>query len=339
MGQAMSVVNHVRRPTVVRTPNGENLSQPILKDGKFGNPWHTWEKVTFTNVFKFLLLEKDNSNIPSSEEKLDDLLPIVKPNFDAVEHFVNKNDANSNIPRPVTMAVTWLGHATVLVQMDGVTFITDPIFSERASPVSFAGPKRYRSSPCTISDLPSDLDAVVISHNHYDHLDVSSVESLNNRYGSKLKWFVPLGLTSWFQSLGVENVSQMSWWEEDTLHENKSSVTFAFTPTQHWGKRGLSDENESLWGGWAVIGPKHRFYFPGDTGYCPAFKEVGQVYGPFDAAAIPIGAYEPRHFMRPQHVNPGDAVKLHSDVKSKFSVGIHWGTFKLANEVCYYLSC
>lgn len=331
MGQSAPVGNYIRRSTVLRTVNSENLSHPLQEDGKFGNPWKTWNKIKFTSVLKFILFEKDNSKIPSSSDELDRVLPVVKPAFEALKRAKDDN-SNSN---PSRMAVTWIGHASVLVQMDGVTFITDPIFSERASPVSFLGPKRYRPVPCTIHDLPSDLDAVVISHSHYDHLDVDTVKGLNQRFGSKLKWFVPLGLTSWFQSFGIENVSQMSWWEEDTLDDQKGSVTFAFTPNQHWSKRTATDDFHTLWGGWAVIGPKHRFYFAGDSGYCPAFKEVGEVYGPFDAAAIPIGAYEPRNFMKGQHVNPDDAVQVHVDVRSKFTLGIHWGTFKLANEVCF----
>lgn len=139
-------------------------------------------------------------------------------------------------------------------------------------------------------------------------------------------------LSSWFEAAGCENVVELDWWEENCVPE-KGHVSFVFTPAQHWSKRTLNDDNKSLWGGWAVIGPKHKFYYSGDTGYCPVFRDIGRNYGPFDACAIPIGAYEPRWFMRAQHVNPEEAVKIHQDVKSKFTIAIHWGTFALANEV------
>jgi len=175
---------------------------------------------------------------------------------------------------------------------------------------------------------------VVISHNHYDHLDADSVKSLNTRFGDKLRWYVPLGLAKWMKDEGVKNVVELNWWES-SCNLSQSDVSFVFTPAQHWCKRTLRDDNQVLWGSWSIIGPKHRFFFTGDSGYCDAFKQIGNVYGPFDLAAIPIGAYEPRWFMKPQHVDPEEAVKIHNDIKSKSSVAIHWGTFALAHE--YYL--
>ena len=265
-------------------------------------------------------MSKDKSNIPSKEQ-LDIVLPIVKPRFDG-------------IPPIDAVRVTWLGHATVLFQMDGITVLTDPIFSDRASPSQVVGPKRYREMPCTIHDLPSHLDAVVISHNHYDHLDMNSVTLLNARYGKDLRWFIPLGLATWFDTAGCENVVELDWWEENCVPE-KSDVSFVFTPAQHWSKRTLNDDNKSLWGSWSIIGPRHRFFFSGDTGYCNVFKEIGRMYGPFSAAAIPIGAFEPRWFMKYQHVNPEEAVLIHKDLRCQFSFAIHWGTFALANEVIF----
>lgn len=274
-----------------------------------------------------------------SNQILDETLPIVKPDFDAIHNLIKDPSVRKD---HLPLAITWIGHATVVVQMDGVTFITDPIFSDRASPVSFFGPKRYRDPACSVQELPPDLDAVIISHSHYDHLDLDSVTSLNERFGGNLRWFVPLGLSQLLTSVGCQNVTEMDWWEESIVAKERkepgmgrTEVTFAFTPTQHWSKRSPSDDNKSLWGSWAVIGPRHRFYFAGDTGYCPVFKEIGRVYGPFTAAAIPIGAYEPRWFMAPAHVDPEDAVNIHTDIGSRFSLGIHWGTFKLSDE--YYL--
>lgn len=195
--------------------------------------------------------------------------------------------------REAGLRVTWLGHATVMVEMDELVFLTDPIFSSRASPLQHMGPKRFRHPPCTISELPP-IDAVLISHNHYDHLDYNSVVALNERFGNELRWFVPLGLLDWMQKCGCENVIELDWWEENCV-PGHDKVTFVFTPSQHWCKRTLMDDNKVLWGSWSVLGPWNRFFFAGDTGYCPAFEEIGKRFGPFDLAAIPIGAYEPRY--------------------------------------------
>ncbi|XP_062928911.1 N-acyl-phosphatidylethanolamine-hydrolyzing phospholipase D isoform X2 [Mobula hypostoma] len=254
------------------------------KDGRFINPWPTWSAPAFSNVLKFVVMEKDHTNIPSSKEELDEGLPIKEPFFVKNPELVG--DVGSGI------RVTWLGHASLLVEMEGVTFLTDPIFSQRASPVQFFGPKRFRNPPCTVAQLPK-IDAVVISHNHYDHLDYNTVLSLNERFGSDLRWFVPLGLLGWMQKCGCENVIELDWWEENCI-PGHDEVTFVFTPVQHWSKRTVTDDNKALWGSWCVLGPWNRFFFAGDTGYCVAFEQIGKRYGPFDLAAIPIGAYEPR---------------------------------------------
>ncbi|XP_050413923.1 N-acyl-phosphatidylethanolamine-hydrolyzing phospholipase D isoform X1 [Patella vulgata] len=299
-------------------PQTDELTRPLFKDGCFYNPWKTWRDPKLTNLFKFIVTEKDNSNIPG-EKELDIHLPIIQPDL-------------TEFDRPVLTGVKtmWIGHASVLVKFDDITVLTDPVFSERCSIVSFAGPKRYRRVPCQIKDLPK-IDAVVISHNHYDHLDLSSVKELNQKFGKDLRWYVPQGMKKWMSDSGCENVEEMTWWEEQQF-PGKPDVKFVSTPAQHWSKRGVTDTNKALWGGWAVIGPKHSFYFAGDTGYCEGFKEIGEKYGPFTLAAIPIGAYEPRWFMCPQHVDPVEAVDIHLDIKAEHSLGIHWGTFKLTYE-------
>jgi len=210
------------------------------------------------------------------------------------------------------------------VQMEGFNILTDPIWSERASMVQFMGPKRIRPTPCKLSDLPK-IDAVVISHNHYDHLDHYTVKTL----GDTPRWFVPKGLKAWFTSCGVENVQELNWWEESSFSDQ---LRFVCTPCQHWSKRTAFDDFQALWSSWAIVGSSKKFFFTGDTGYCDAFSTIGQEFGPFDLAAIPIGAYEPRWFMKPQHVNPEEAVQIHIDLKSKKSVGMHWGTFILTDE-------
>jgi L-ascorbate metabolism protein UlaG (beta-lactamase superfamily) len=224
-------------------------------------------------------------------------------------------------------AVTWIGHATLLLRLGEVTVLTDPQFSERASPFSFVGPKRRVPPALPIAELPH-VDAVIISHNHYDHLDEASVKALNRQPGGPPRFFVPLGMKAWFAERDITNVVELDWWKKS----EHMGLTFNFTPTQHFTRRGLFNTNEVLWGGWVVEYPTFRFYFAGDTGYSPDFREIGRRHGPIDLAAIPIGAYEPRWFMGAMHVNPEEAVKIHQDVGARYSVAMHWGTFQLTDE-------
>lgn len=224
--------------------------------------------------------------------------------------------------------------------------MTDPIWSECCSPFPPFGPKRYRPTPCSLDELPK-IDIVLLSHTHYDHMDYPTIKYLGNGkvlipiFFSNLKtllqietkWFVPLGLKEWFISCGITNCEELDWWEEKKFEHKGKTFQVACTPSQHWCKRTLLDDNKCLWGSWVLEGPsKRKFYFAGDTGYCSCFTEIGKEYGPIDLAAIPIGAYEPRWFMRPQHVNPEEAVKIHKDIRAQKSIGIHWGTFILTTE-------
>lgn len=295
------------------------------KHGRFINPWPTWKFPSYATFFRFFVLEKNNSQVPSSKEVLDRELPVLEPYFVQNPQQVGQTGSG--------MRVTWLGHATVLVEMDDLVVLTDPVFSQRASPLQFVGPKRFRDPACTVAQLPR-IHAVLISHTHYDHLDAGSVASLNERFGGDLRWFVPLGLLDWMQKCGCENVIELDWWEENCV-PGHDEVTFVCTPSQHWCKRTPLDDNKALWGSWSVLGPCNRFFFAGDTGYCSVFEEIGKRFGPFDLAAIPIGAYLPRNVMQSQHVDPEEAVRIHIDVQAKHSVAIHWGTFALAYE--YYL--
>ena len=224
-------------------------------------------------------------------------------------------------------AVTWIGHATALVQLGGLNFLTDPHFSERASPVQFMGPKRWQPPGVALEALPR-VDVVLLSHNHYDHLDSGSVAKLKTQRGGSPLFLVPLGLDRWMNGAGVKSVRKMDWWDEITVKDTR--VTF--TPAQHWSRRTLADTNTTLWGGFVVQAAGRSFYFAGDTGYGPDFKEIGRRFGGFDLSLLPIGAYEPRWFMKAAHVNPEEAVRIHRDVRSRRTVAIHWGTFQLTDE-------
>jgi len=224
--------------------------------------------------------------------------------------------------------LTWIGHATLLLQLNGKNIVTDPHFSKRASPVQWAGPNRVVPPALAIQDLPP-IDVVVISHNHYDSLDKNSIISLLNREGGRdTLFFVPLGLSTWFKKLGASRIFELDWWDQ---REAKSLKLIA-VPVQHWSLRIFMARNTSLWAGWIIQSKDFSFLFVGDSGYTPVFKEIGQKLGPFDLSAIPMGAYEPRWFMRSHHMNPDEAVQVHLDVRSKKSVAMHWGTFILTDE-------
>ncbi|MBU0484654.1 MAG: MBL fold metallo-hydrolase [Proteobacteria bacterium] len=223
---------------------------------------------------------------------------------------------------------TWIGHATLLLQLNGKNILTDPIFADRASPVQWAGPRRVMPPGLTLADLPA-IDFVLISHDHYDALDQNSVLSLRARPdGDKTKFFVPLGLKKWFTNHEISNVVELDWWEQ----ADEPEITITAVPVQHWSKRSLFTKNKTLWAGWAMNSSGFNFFFAGDSGYTPHFKEIGERLGPFDLAAIPIGAYSPQWFMGKHHITPEEAMQVHEDIKSRQSIAIHWGTFTLTDE-------
>ena len=222
--------------------------------------------------------------------------------------------------------LTWLGHSTFLIQYRGVNILTDPILSSRASPVSFAGPVRLAPKPYDLDSLPK-IDIVIISHNHYDHLDSETV----SRLGNTPQYLVPLKLASWFMDAGIqaERVHEFDWWDAKSF----GPVKYTATPSQHWSGRGLFDRYETLWAAWHLDFGDFTLWCGGDTGYnSHQFKAIGQHWGGVDVALIPIGAYAPRWFMKASHVNPDEAVRIHNDIRSKFSIGMHWATFQLTAE-------
>lgn len=227
------------------------------------------------------------------------------------------------------MSATWLGHATVLLNSAGVRVLTDPIFSERASPLSWLGPKRLTALPIAPKKLPF-VDAVVISHNHYDHLDLPSLRQLNAQAGGSPLFIVPLGNAALLRQEGILNVKELDWWDSITLRDG---MRITLVPTQHWSKRRLlGDRNEALWGGYVLQHQGKQALFVGDTGYSKDFSDIHARFGDMNFAMIPIGAYAPRDFMQRQHIDPAEAVKIHQDTKARLSLGIHWGTFILTDE-------
>jgi N-acyl-phosphatidylethanolamine-hydrolysing phospholipase D len=263
------------------------------------------------------------------------LVPI--PRVAADLDFIRRNaHAADMIP-----AVTWIGHATMLVQAGGLNVLTDPIFSRRASPVQFLGPARAQPPGIALGDLPH-IDVVLISHNHYDHLDRISVQKLAAQAGGSPLFLAPVGLQSWLEGLGVTRAVELDWWDSH-VHESTAgrSVEFHFTPAQHWSGRSLSDRNRTLWGAWAAFGADCHWFFTGDTGYSQDFtdarrhfaaRQTAEQGGGFDIALIAVGACLPRWFMKQHHVDLNEAMQIHLDLGAKRSVGVHWGTFALADD-------
>ncbi len=223
------------------------------------------------------------------------------------------------------VAVTFIGHASALIETTAITVITDPVWSEQVGPTRWLGPTRVRDPGIAFEELPH-IDLVIISHNHYDHLDLATLKRLHARFSPT--FLVPLGDARLFTNAGITDVREMDWWEVHAIAEAK--VTF--TPNQHGSARGLFDRNKSLWGGYMIETGSTRVYFGGDAAYSSAYREIRERLGAPDVALLPIGAYEPRWFMKSVHMNPADAVRAHLDLEAGHSVGIHHGTFQQTEE-------
>lgn len=258
-------------------------------------------------------------------------IPVVAPEL----AFVQNNSGRTQQP-----AVTWIGHATVLAQIGGLNLLTDPIFSQRASPLGFIGPKRQQPPGLGLGQLPA-IDLVLVSHNHYDHLDLASVTALSRQGGGSPLFVVPLGLAAWFRRAGIQRVIELDWWQSHALQTTRGVAELMLVPAQHWSARGLKDRMATLWGGFALFAPDCHFFYAGDTGYSRDFADMRERFaerqtpalgGGFDIALLPLGAYEPRWFMQAQHVNVPEAVTIHRDLGAKRSLGVHWGTFALSDE-------
>lgn len=248
---------------------------------------------------------------------------------DADEYQMPLFDGVRPTPSTEHARITWVGHATVLIEYRGVAVLTDPHWSRRASPVQFAGPARFSEPGLAFAELPS-IDAVVISHDHYDHLDTNTIALL----GDQPMYFVPSRVDEWLldQGISAERVVALDWWQGSDLASG-ARARFTALPAQHFSGRGVFGRNQTLWASWAIEIADLSIYFGGDTGYNPVqFKQIGERFGGFDFAIVPIGAYRPRSFMQAIHVDPAEALQIHQDVGARQSLGVHWGAFMLAAE-------
>ena len=286
----------------------------------------------------------ENHHTDDIKKSLIDIILWQFGYFHGEQDKIEKAPDDFRYPKPLQVLdaeapiCNWINHSTFLISVDGVNILTDPIWGKRCSPVPFIGPKRLHAPAIAIEDLPQ-IDAVMVSHDHYDHLCRQSVKKLHKRFPNIL-WIVPTGLKKWFGKFGITNCVEHRWWEHSThtLGCRGVEVTFTAVPSQHFSGRGGWHSNDTHWAGWVAhfhrkVGEDKRLYFVGDTGYNPYdFKRIGERFGSMDLSLIPIGTYVPNEFMAPVHINPMRAVDIHLDVGSKLSVGMHWKTFKLSSE-------
>ncbi len=299
-------------PTFGGKLEGDRLARaranPHYRDGQFVNPLPpaSYRSIDVWNMFVGQVFG-DELRVPPGP------VPVLPVSADSLRA----------APATSGLRAFWIGHASVYVQIDGLRLLVDPIFSEYASPFD-VGPRRFHPPPIALAELPP-IDAVLITHDHYDHLDMRSVQHLG-RAGST--FLVPLGIGAHLQAWGVPDaqVRELEWWQEHAL----KGVRLVSTPTRHYSGRGLSDKNATLWTSWSVIGAKHRFYVSGDTGYSEHFKQIGERLGPFDLSFIKIGAYGPGAPWLDIHMSAEDAVRAHADVRARRMFPLHWGTFNLA---------
>jgi L-ascorbate metabolism protein UlaG (beta-lactamase superfamily) len=239
------------------------------------------------------------------------------------------DEARSLPPAPAVsggVAATFIGHATFLLRVAGFAVLTDPVFSLRASPFASLGPKRIRAPAIALADLPK-IDAVCLSHNHYDHMDLASLRALQARSNPVI--VTGIGNGAYLAARGIANVIELDWWQNAAP---LPGLRITYVPAQHWSRRRFGDTNRMLWGGHVIEAHGARVYFAGDTGYPAQFGEIAQRCGAPDIALLPIGAYEPRWFMAPQHMNPEEAVRAHRDLGARLSIAMHFATFRLTDE-------
>ena len=286
-------------------------------DGSFRNPWPDSEPRGWRDVFRWA----------RERRKLTRVATPVHGSFPTAAPLVTYPRA------PVSeFTATWIGHATILLQMGGLNVLTDPVFSQRAFPAQWLGPRRVMDAAMTIESLPP-IDVVLLSHNHYDHLDKPAVKWLARAHPDAV-WVTPLGLGAYVRGWDVQEIAELDWWQETVVR----GMRVTGTPARHFSARRAGDRNKTLWCGYALELNGRRAYFVGDTAYHPQFTDVAERCGPFDFVMMPIGAYDPRWFMHVMHVDPEEAVQACVDLTSAahtrvpLVLAIHWGTFRLTDE-------
>ncbi|KAI9663419.1 MAG: hypothetical protein M1829_006111 [Trizodia sp. TS-e1964] len=340
-------------------PEGSRELLHHLTNGKgFQNPWDSTSDLSAGKLFwtfgkRYIT---GQANQPSTEPPT---IPVHKPIFHAL-----RSDTTE-------LRATWLGHACFFVEFPGgLRVLFDPVFTQRCSPLSWLGPKRFTEMPCDIEDIPA-IDIVVISHNHYDHLSYPTIMKIKKLHPN-VQFFVPLKNRQWFIDSGIHSVTELDWWQDrditlvpvpsefpgeisegNGLSPNEISAKISCLPCQHTSARGPFDKGATLWASWSVASGGKSVWFGGDTGYravpklpkdvddygpeynfprCPAFEQIGRLRGPFDLGLVPIGAYDPRFLFSSMHANPHDAVNIFRDTRCKKALGIHWGTWVLTEE-------
>jgi L-ascorbate metabolism protein UlaG (beta-lactamase superfamily) len=291
-----------------RGPKGYQGAQSAHFDGK---RFHNIEPKPHKDLWSLLKWQFSRAPQPDWVEQPGPVEPVqVLPDVDGQE-----------------LRVTYINHATLLIQQHGLNILTDPVWSERVSPFQFIGPKRHHPPGLSMDQLPP-IDLILVSHNHYDHLDLDSLAQLAERF-PQARVVTGLGNAALISESGFQQIVELDWWQSMPLNPK---LTLHAVPAQHWSARTRADTNNTLWMGFVLESAEGPVLFPGDSGLGPEFKMINERFGPMRFAALPIGAYAPRWFMRDNHMDPDDAVQAHRQLQSQCSMAIHFGTFKLSDE-------
>ena len=293
-------------------PAFEFLSSDHCSGRHFFNPIKRPNTVNKSELFKWLLTRKSKTWTVDADKERHELFPETRPLP------INRPDADLD-----DWQIWFIGHATVLIQIGPYNFLTDPVWCKVASPFKHRGPERVIPAGIALEELPH-IDAVLLSHNHYDHMDLASLAWLHEHFAMPI--YTGLGNANYLPK--NYNVTELDWWQDAEFE----GIEIIYTPAQHGSGRGLRDQNQALWGGFSLRMKEGHFFFAGDTGYSPHFKEIKQRLGAPRVALLPIGAYEPRRILQYLHMNPHDALQAHQDLHAQCSVAIHYRTFQLTDE-------